>query len=350
MNGTGQASVCYNPEVFKPNNQPLLSKGQWSMVQLFLVDAANLPLSTTGPNSFPDEKAVPIFRKIHDAAAFFKSNTLPKSNELGNSLYNYGTTAHATFRALINIMDQPKPDKDTLRNLFGNLSSMAAKSQTDAGDVFNGTKAFANELTTQKPLLETVVRDEITARGGLQSQITILNNDITAQQGTIQSAQAAIVQDRKVINDTVYYSWIPLVGTIVAVAIIIARNEDIKTQLNRINGAVAKIQEDNGKLQPLNARVAQLAYAQNFNNGLITKIGDVLPVIQTIQGAWGTINSLLGNVIGHINTAQDPKSIGCLAAIELTTAANIWKDVAGDAHAYMQNFYVTNEKNMPIAA
>ena len=340
---------CYNPKIFTPDNKPLLSKGQWSMVQLFLVDAANLPLT---PDKFPDSAALPIFKAIHDAAAFFKSDTLPKSNELGNTLYNYGSTANATFQALVNIMETPNPDKDTLLQLFGNLKTSAEQAQKDAKVVFDGTQNFLNVLNDQKSKLGIVVTNEVTSNTGVQSQITLLNNDITTQNSTIQAAQASIVHDKKVIHDTVYYSWIPLIGTIVALAEIISSNNDIKAQLVKINNAVIAIQSDNQQLQPLNQKVAQLIYAQNFNNGQITQIEGVTPVLQTIQGCWGTIFSELGDVLGHINNAQadQVKKMTCLAEVELTVAANQWQDVANDAHDYMMNFYISDAANIKKAA
>jgi hypothetical protein len=332
--------ICYNPKIFTPDNKPLLSKGQWSMIQLFLVDAANLPLTN---EAFPDPASIPIFKAIHDAAAFFKSDTLPKSNALGNTLYNYGSTANATFAALVNIMETPNPDKNVLLQLFGNLQNFAQQAQIEAKQVFDGTQGFVNVLGDQKSKLDKVVTDEVNAKSGYQSQITVLNNDITAQRSSITSAQATITSDKKVIHDTVYYSWIPLIGTIVALAEIITSSDDIKKQLGIINDAVKAIQGDNLKLEPLNQKVGQLIYAQDFNNGQIKQIGEVMPVLQTIQGAWGTISSELGDALGHINNAQADqlKGLTYLAEVELTTAANQWQDVANDAHDYMMNFYIT---------
>ena len=337
------SSACYNPDVFRPTDTPLLAKGQWSMVQLFLVDAANLPLTTS---AFPDENALPIFRKIHDASVAFASTVLPKSMATGTSLYSYGQTSQATFSAVVRILEQDNPDRSLLSSLFGNLTQAAANAKAAAGDLFSGTKVFVDELSRQGPLLEKVVSDEVTSTGGLQSQIDPLNTDITAQRAIIKAAQIAITEDQKVIHDTVYYSWIPFIGTIVALGEAIAHQNDIQSQMQQIQTAIKQIESDNRKLQPLQSRMAQLLYAKEFNNDQITQVAHVTPVLQKIEGAWGTINQELGAVMGQISSAQDPRSIPCLAEVALTSAANEWHDIANDAHDYMTNFYVT----APIAA
>ena len=337
------SSACYNPNVFRPTNTPLLAKGQWSMVQLFLVDAANLPLTTS---AFPDDKALPIFRKIHDASAAFASSVLPKSMATGSSLYSYGQTSLATFSAVVRILEQDNPDRTVLSSLFGNLTQAAATAKDAAGDLFSGTKAFVDELSRQKPLLERLVSDEVTSTGGLKSQIDPLSTDIEAQRAVVKAAQVAITEDQKVIHDTVYYSWIPFIGTIVALGEALAKQSDISSQMDRIHAAVQQIEADNRKLLPLQSQMNQLIYAQGFNNDQIAQVAQVTPVLQRIEGAWGTINQELGAVLGQISTAQDPRAIPCLAEVALTTATNEWHDIANDAHDYMTNFYVAD----PVAA
>jgi hypothetical protein len=331
-------SACYNPDTFRPSNTPLLAKGQWSMVQLFLVDAASLPLTTS---AFPDEGAIPIFRKIHDASASFAATVLPKSMATGSALYNYGQTSEATFSAAARLLDQENPDRTLLSKLFGSLSKTAADNQAAASDLFAGTKAFVDELSRQEPLLVKLVTDEVASTGGLQSQIDPLNTDIKAQRAILKAAQAAITDDQKVIHDTVYYSWIPFIGAIVALGEVIAHQNDIQTQLQLIQAAVTQIEADNRKLQPLQSRMNQLIYAQNFNNDQIRQVLEVTPVLQKIEGAWSTIGHELAAVLGQISSAQDPGSIPCLAQVALTTAANEWHDIANDAHNYMTNFYIT---------
>lgn len=341
----GNANACYNPNVFNPDNKPLLSKGDWQMIQGFLVDAANLPITEA---AFPDPKSIPIFKSIHDTSHVFQTETMPKANGLANKLYNYGQKANATFAAVIKLMDQDPIDKEALGSLYASLEKTASASQAEAEAVYTGTKSYSDSLTVSQKNLEKVVNEEVSATGGLKSQVEILKNDITSEKGAITSAQASITHDKKVIKDTVYYSWIPLVGTIVALVEIIEKEKDIKKQFDIINANIKLIQEQNKKVTELNGKIAQLVYAQNFNNGQIKQIGAVTPSLQKIQGAWGTIAKECGDVLGNIKDAQqqDLKTNACLAAVALTTAANEWHDVANDAHDFMLNFYITPVEKM----
>lgn len=337
-------STIYKPDIFVPENKPLLDKGQWSMVQLFLNNARNLPQSTEGPppKGFPDPKAIPIFNAIRVASAEFEAKTIPQANELGNKLYNYGSTAVATFKAIIEIMDQPSPDKDVLLQLFGNAKDMAGESETQAKGVSDKVSDYAAVLTTEESKLKIVVEEEVKSGGGLQAQIDRLVADINQQNAAIKQAQAAIVSDQKVIDDTVYYSWIPFIGTIVALAEIITKSDDIQAQYRTIKAAVTNIQNDHLALDPLNARVKQLNYAVTFNGNQINQMDTMGVILGKIRSAWSTIDKILGNILGNINLAQanQLKNMPALSAVELTAATSQWQRVANDAHNYMMNFYV----------
>jgi hypothetical protein len=343
------ASLMYNPTVFAPNNKPLLDKGQWSMVQLFLNDARRLP---TTEQQFPDARAIPIFNAVRAASSHFELNTLPRANQLGNQLYNYGTTADATFRGVIQLMDQPSPNKDALRQLFGNVRDTAQRCGTEASAVEAAVKDFGNELDTGGRNLKVVVDRELTDAGGLKARIELIQNDIKTQDAAITAAQAAITADQRVINDTVYYSWIPFIGTIVAVSLIIANEKDIQEKLGIINAAVAKKRTDNNDLAPLNTRLTQLTYCQQFNGNQISQMAKMAPILGDLRSAWSTMATNLGNILQNINLAEanQLKSMDVLAPVQLTAAVNQWQQVANDAHSYMMNFYVRPVEELPKAA
>ena len=231
-----------------------------------------------------------------------------------------------------------------IRTLFARLISVSSDYKTKAQNVFDETTTYHGILSTQKFLLDNVVKDEVASLGGLAAQVQTLTATILAEQSDIQAAQAAILSDKEQIDRTKYYSWIPLVGTIIAIAYIISSNKDIQAQVARIQGDVGIIQSTNATLAPLNARVAQLTFAQSFNTELTGKLAKVLPAIEKMKGVWGTINSELSLVLENINSARDMKDVPCMAAISLTTAANEWQDVANDAHNYMLEYYIMPEQ------
>jgi hypothetical protein len=345
----GLQELLYNPKVFTPNNKPLLDKGQWSVVQIFLNDARRLP---TSEQQFPDARAIPVFNAVRTASNFFEVNTLRRANLLGNQLYNYGINAGATFRGVVQLMDQPSPNKDALRQLFGSIRDTASSCGLEASAVEGAVKDFGSELDRQGRSLKGVVDQELTDSGGLKARIEQIQNDIKLQDAAITAAQAAITADKRVINDTVYYSWIPLIGTIVAVSLIIAREQDIQAQLTRINEAVGKKRTDNTNLEPLNKRLGQLTYCQTFNGNQISQMAAMGPILATLRSAWSTMAGNLGNILDNINQADANrlKDMDVLAPVNLTTAADEWGDVARDAHSYMMNFYAKPVEEMPKAA
>lgn len=344
-------NACYNPSTFTPDNKPLLSKADWSMVQLYLQDCANLPLKV-GPNppsEFPYQDSVDVYKIIHSGAAVFQTKTLPAANKMANTLYNEGTTADAAFSAVIQLMDSPNPDKEALEQLFTALQKTASDAQVGAQAIFQGTKTFADMLGKQGIQLTALKNKYVNEAGGLKTKIQNLNLSITSEKTIIQQAQAKIVSDNKVINDTVYYSWIPLVGTIVALVEIIEKDKDIEAQLKIIKGAVTKIQGYNSELAADKAEMSQLIYAEDFNQSQVNQMNEALPKLQKIEGAWGTIATELGDVLANIQKAEGQalKDIACLSAVYLTTAQKEWLQVANDAHDFMTNFYVLPVSQMP---
>ena len=303
----------------------------------------NLPLKVGNDPSkgeFPFADSVAVSQTIHGVANQFQTTTLKDAHTMANTLYNYGETSKATFAAVSNLMNQGSADKTTLMQLFGNLKDSTSKYQAAAKGIFDGTKTFADTLATSGTKLTAITQTYVNKAGGLKTQIEKLNLDIKAQHSIITKAQAAITADQKVIKDTVYYSWIPLVGTIIAIAEIIIHEDDIQEQIGNIKRAVTKIQSDNTKLQQDQANMNQLIYAETFNDNQVKLIGDVMPNLQKIEGAWGTISSELGDIMGNIDKAQKASDVPCLADIALTTAVNEWNQVANDSHNFMMNFYV----------
>ena len=344
---------CYNPGTFTPDNKPLLSKGDWSMIQLYLQNCANLPLAVgqTPPKEFPYQDAVDIFKILHAGAATFQTVTLPAAHNMANTLYNLGQTSDAAFQAVINIM-AGDPDKATLQQVFGALHKTASDAQAGAKTIFDGTKTFADMLGKQGTALTTVKNKYVNEAGGLKTKIQNLNLSIEEEHTKISQAQAKIVEDKKVINDTVYYSWVPLVGTIIALVEIIEHDKDIEKQLNIIKKAVSDIQEYNTELQKDQAEMAQLNYADIFVKNQVAQMNTTLPKLQKIEGAWGTIATELGDILSNIDKAEGEalKKIQCLSAVYLTTAQKEWLQVANDAHDFMMNFYILPAEKMPKKA
>lgn len=345
--------MCYNPDTFTPNNQPLLSKAQWQQVQFYLHNCQQLPVKVGNDptkGEFPYADSVAVYKTIQSSAATFQTGALNDANAMANTLYNYGEQTKATFGAVAQLISNGSADRVVLQKLFGSLKEVTSNYQAAAKKIFTETEAFATTIGTAKGDLTAITQKYVNQAGGLKSDIEKLKLDVQYQHSVITEAQTNILHDQKVIKDTVYYSWIPLVGTIIALVEIITHEKDIQEQLQKIKGAVTQIQSDNSKIATDQANMAQLVYAETFNNNQVDLIAGVLPNIQKIEGAWGTIATELGDVMGNIDKASDPSQIPCLKNIALTTAVNEWGSVANDAHNFMLNFYVQPEASMTKAA
>lgn len=346
-------TLCYNPDSFTPDNQPLLSKGQWQQVQFYLNNCMQLPTKVGDDPSkgeFPYADSVAVYKTIQASAHDFQSGALKGASAMANTLYNYGEQSKATFGAVAQLIANGSGDRVVLQKLLGSLKAATSGYQTDAQDIFSGTKTFADTIGTAKGDLTAITKKYVDQAGGLKSDIETLKVDVETQHSIITEAQSKILGDKKVINSTVYYSWIPLIGTIIALVEIITHEKDIQDQLKKIKGAVTQLSQDNIKIAKDEASIAQLVYAETFNTKQVDLIAQVLPNIQKIEGAWGTIGNELGDVLGNIDKASDPSSIPCLQNVALATAVNEWETVANDAHDFMLNFFVQPETSMAKAA
>lgn len=336
-------SACYTPQGFTPDNKPLLNKAQWQQVQMYLKNCAGLPLKVGDDPSkgeFPFADSVAVYNTMHDAGAVFQTGALVDAKSMANTLFDYGTTSKESFAAVSNLMNQGSGDKTVLKQIFGSLKEKTAGYQLAAKSIFDGTKTFADVIGASGTDLTNITKKYVDQAGGLKTDIENIKLDITAQHTVITTAQAKILSDQKVIDNTVYYSWIPLIGTIVALAEIITHSNDIEEQIKKIKAAISALQVDNTKLAKDQAEMSQLIYAETFNNNQIQLIGEVMPSLQKIEGAWGTIGTELGDILTNIEAAEKTSDVPCLADIKLSTAVSEWNQVANDAHDFMLNFYV----------
>lgn len=258
----------------------------WQNLQKYLTDAINVPPSS-------NKQAQTILDELHAAAGVFKSDVLPNANELGNAIYNYGSTAQATLNALSRM---EKPGKDTLLGLFGNLKDSAAEAKGGIETVMSGLASF-NKATVSggqalAELLESVKRTIAQANGtiqtstkDLQQQLSAPNLDVTAVEADIQSIQQAASQLAEV------------------------------------------------KLAGLTFSVASGVEAGTAAASDVKALGE----------AWGSLVNQLTQVLDTLanSTTDDLKQEPWLSEFLMARAEKTWQDIAAQAHDFMMNFYVT---------
>ena len=335
----GLSSVCYNPKIFAPENNSLLSVNQWQMLQLYLFDAINLPLTS---EKMPDPDVLAIYIKLHNEAVAFNNNVLPKVQILGNQLYNYGQTASQTLNTVVQLMDDPNPNKDAVLQQLSNLQAMAINYQDSSNEIYENIYLYISNIQEAALGLNTLLKQENNNIEADNLRIQRLQGEYNSKYADMQQAQAQIVSDNNTIDNAKYYIWIPFVGTTVGVGEIIAEQEDIKHQLDRINANSQALQGIQKELQDVNTIIAHLTYANQYNQHLVEKMNNVMPRLQLIEGAWKTVASEIGDVVENVKlaAASELKNNPCLSSVELATAANEWLDAAKDADSFRSRFYI----------
>lgn len=344
------ASTCFTTTAFTPADGSLLSLGEWQHLQTFIISACNLDpsrlpnLNASGearPRELLDRE-VAVLNALKCDAIAFHGNVLPLVQSMGANLYNYGSTAHQTFRGVIQLLDAPAPDRAAILQLLQNLEARAGVYAVGAGAIADEVAGYLDRLDTVVSELKAVLAEEQAAVAGEQAEIQNLTLRHQSLTSDMQSAQAAILGDRQTIDEAKYYAWVPFVGAIVAIAKISSANDDIERERRRIAQDVADIQAIQQRLQQLNAAIAELNYVAAFNASLLPMLVEAQPGLQRIRSAWETISSELQDVILNIEQAESAalSDQPCLAAVVLSTAAQEWQDVANDAHSFMANFYL----------
>lgn len=339
----GIAKECYNPNTFTPDDKPLFSLGQWQMLQLYLVDVMKLNLTS---QSMPYADVRAIYIRLHAEAMSFHGNTLSQAQNMGNDLYNYGLNAAQTFNAVVQLMDESTPNKDAIVQLLGNLKATAAHHQAGTTEIYQGVKSYISATHQDISDLAAAAKREIDKIGADRTKIVILQNQYQAKYADKQAAQAQITSDKHALNSTKYYSWIPFVGTVVAVDKIVEKRKDIANQLARIGGDVQQMQSIQQQIQATKKEIGQLTYASQYNQHMATELGNAMGPMQLIEGAWKTISDELGDVMSNVQlaAASELKNEPCLAAVALTTAADEWQDVGNDGHVFNMNFRIQPNK------
>jgi hypothetical protein len=333
----GLAGICYNPKVFTPRNSSLLSLGQWQKVQLFLVDAMNLPLNSDGL-AYSD--VLPIYKKLHAEAVAFHDNTLPQAHLMGNDLYRYGRTANRTLSIAVQLMDAPTPNKEAIVQLLGKLQTTAETYQTGANDLFRAVDSYIALIAGEISELDAALQRETAAIAASNSpQIVSLQKQYQSKYADMQQAQAQLVRDENQNNITKSYVFRPLIGTVLRLDVV---SDDLKVQKRRIDTDIQEMQNIQRQIQGINNEIGHLIYVAQYNQHMATEMRNAMEGLKVFEGAWSTIASELGDVVENVKKAAeaDLKNQPGLAGVALATAASEWQDVANDAHSFDLYFYI----------
>jgi hypothetical protein len=245
----------------------------------------------------PNQQAQAILAELGQAAQALKETALPEANELGNTLYNFGSTAVGTFEGLKQLMNPP--NKDAIEQLLGNLSTMATEAKNHAPAVADRLNSFCDATTAGRTALANLVSTAT-------SSIAQANETILATAKDLEQQLAAPNLD---------------VGAAAA---------DIR-KIKQAAGRLAEIELD-GPTFSVEARVAAGVAAGTAAALAVGALGQ----------AWQRLVSQLNDQLAKVTDANeaDLKQDPCLSELQLEAASRAWKDVASKAHEFMMDFYV----------
>ena len=267
----------------------VLQFSPWQSLQKYLTEAINVQPSS-------NNQAQAIQDKLHAVAEVFKREVLPNANELGNAIYNYGSTTNATLQGVSSIMAQPKPDKDVLLQLFGSLKASATEAKGGIETIMSGLASF----------------NRATVSGGqaLAELLESAKQTITQANGTIQTTAKDLQQQLS------------------------APNLDVAA----VEAGIQNIQQAAGQLAEVKLAGLTFSVAPGVEAGTAAAAD-----VNALSEALGALVTQLTQVLDTLTncTADDLKKEPWLTEYQLARAEKAWQDIAAQAHDFMMNFYVT---------
>ena len=276
--------LCYNPRVFTPTPERL-SLAEWQALQRFLFDTARIDVGAF-MFGYPTvlDPAVRVLHALQGDAARFIADVLPRAQAIGVSLAEYGRDAGQRFKIIVGLLDAGGPDIGPIVSHLVDLQGRAATNAVVAASLFTEVEAYLREFSKLAAELDAVVRSPL-----VQSYVVNMES-LTARLATLPAEQ----------RQSLIFEVPP----------------------PELMAAFMRIRPLNDQLQ------AELAAAK--------------PSLEHVMGAWRGIAEELGAVVENVRVASHDalRQHPCLAEIALTAATVEWNDVALDAAAFADAFYV----------
>jgi hypothetical protein len=345
-----------------------LSSDQWTAIQTYVRNALALPttldqfknlLGTGAPADLSDfTKLVTLWSQMNTSCANWQSTIFPNTVSLSSDIYEYGSNkAPVYYNAIIaeaNVLiahpDSTDPANQqaaaALKAILDVLQKYATDSQAKAKAVSDSIQAFATEMQGFQTTLsgpdgkggyQKYYNDEY---GSESQEQKSLNDQIAQARDNLAIDQAQYNHDKIVACTTPTYAWIWPVGTIAAAIVAGIYGHKALEDLDNINA-------DNDTINTLSAEIAAdanminaLTLANSSIGGMVTAINNALPVVQAIEGAWGSIKDDLGDIATMIDTIMN---------LGVTSAITAWANVAELANNYRLYAYIGNAPSSVVS-
>jgi hypothetical protein len=340
-----------------------LSSTNWLAIQTYVNDGLALP---TTPDKFKDwiGKGAPsdlsdfkplmdCFTQIQAQCKTWKDTVYPASVKLASDIYDYGMhqapTLFPKINPLADKLSKNPNDADAQAQLKAILQLLSNHCQTQANNataVKNQIKKFSDDTLASKSTLSGtpdkaggLVKKYMDEYGAKSSEVVELTKQIAEQKTILQQATDEYNHDVVVAATTPTYAWVWLIGTIPAIVVAGVYTARALQALDKVNAAKKKIQDMQTTLTADGVLIIGLTAAETGMSGILNALNAALPIIELIEGVWGSIADDLQNLVQLIDT-DITKAVPIIMSLGVDEALKSWNDVAQRADAYRTHAYI----------
>ncbi|KAI1776743.1 hypothetical protein F4818DRAFT_440141 [Hypoxylon cercidicola] len=256
------------------------------------------------------------------------------------------------------------PDQDKLQTLQKNIQEAtndeiknadALKKRTDDAwealtefhdackehqtDLAGKSKTMMNLLEGENGIIAQLT-EEI---AGYMDEIKDLQEKIEKGKCPIHATALCCSSNRKKIQETAYYIWIPFIGTIAGVTIDILAEEDIKRLRDQIKGIQERVNQDQMKLQDAMRMSADITSMGTHIDNLVDCIRPAITTLEKIQGAWRAMSADLQGLHDMFEGQLDHIPGFKLEQLQLNQIVAQWNTLKNDVDIFRKNAYLTTE-------
>ncbi|GAB3829208.1 alpha-xenorhabdolysin family binary toxin subunit A [Hymenobacter jeollabukensis] len=350
-----------------------LSAPEWLAIQTYVKDALALPttsdafrasLGAGAPSDLSDfQELIDCYKSINAHCTTWQTTTFPASVSLASDVSFYGTKKAPIYYAAIqqeaDILSNDPDNAQALKALKAILDNLTQQAQTyadHAQQVYNQIQDFANQTAADKTTLvgtdgqSGLLKKYNDKYGATSTEVQQLTQQIKDQQQILKDATNEYNHDVIVAATSPTYAWIFPAGTIAAAVVAGVYGKRATDALDLMHATQAQISSMSATLAADTNLMIAIHNAEIGMNTITQELSAALPVIQKIQGLWGSIKDDLTSIVALIDS-DIRQALPIIMNLGIAEAIQAWKDVAAEADIYRMNAYITvdNQSTDPAA-
>ncbi len=341
----------------------LLSATEWLAIQTYVVNALSLPtteaafktsLGPGAPDSMSDfDPLIACYLGINGHCTTWQKTVFPATVSLASDIHQYGAQkAPVYYNAILkeaNILTTDPTNANALAALKAILDSLSATATTysnNAAAVAKQIQTFAEQTQADQTVLigpdgqSGLTKTYNDKYGSESADVIALNKEIKAQKIILDAANEEYNKDVVIAATTPTYAWVWPFGTIAAAVVAGIYGKRATDALDQARAAQQKINSDSAQIVADAQLMAAIHIAEQGMTRIVTALSAALPVIQKVQGIWGSIASDISAIVSLIET-DIRQALPVIMSLGVDEAIQSWANVAAEANNYRVNAYIT---------